>query len=111
MKQNVICWQSLVHHVIPVDGHDGHAQKQVEVVSLVVGPAGFPDPQRVLFVELSLEAQQDPPGTIQNTHGGKHKQVVSDLGAKRSKTHMEGNINKLSLTCEQREAKHTWRET
>lgn len=62
VEENVVGRQALVHHVVPVDGHDGHTQEQVEEVRLVVRPARLPDPQSILLVELTLEAQQDPPG-------------------------------------------------
>lgn len=62
VQENLVGRQTLLHDVLPVHGHDGDTDEQVEVVCLVVGPARLPDTQGSLLRELTLEAQQDPPG-------------------------------------------------
>ncbi len=42
VQQHLVCRQVLLHDVLPVHGDDGDAQEEVEVVRLVVRPAGLP---------------------------------------------------------------------
>ena len=60
VKQGLVCGQVLLYDVLPVDGDESHGDEQVEIVSLVVGPARLPHTQGVCLGELTLEAQQDP---------------------------------------------------
>ena len=63
MKQHLIGWQVLFYHILSIHSDDGHTQEEVEVISLVVGPARFPHPQGISLREFPLETQQDPPAT------------------------------------------------
>ncbi len=60
MQQHLVGRKVLLHDVLSVHGDDRDAEEEVEVVRLVVRPAGLPHAQRVCLRKLALEAQQDP---------------------------------------------------
>ena len=50
----------LVHRFLPVYGHDGDADEEVEGFGLKLAPACFPDEHRVTLTELSFEKDKKP---------------------------------------------------
>ena len=55
----------LVQRPLPVHGHDGHTDEEVEGVGGVVGPTGLPHAQSVLQFELPLQADQQPSVSVE----------------------------------------------
>lgn len=60
MEQHLVSGKLLFRHIFPVENNNGHTQEKVEVVGLVVCPAGLPHAQSLRVGELSFEAEQDP---------------------------------------------------
>lgn len=68
VQEYFIGGQALINHVVAIDTDNGHTDKEMEVVGLVVWPARLPDLQCVRLGEFPLEAQQYPPGKYKCKH-------------------------------------------